>query len=133
MPAWLLSLFSGLWGYVAIAIGAAAVSGYAGAALERNIYSVQVAKLQTQLAQKSANDATASIDQLKKFISTMSVNEANYSAFQTELQKNLNSIQQRVSDAIKAKSLPADCVPDKLRQQSLVTALDTVNSAALGN
>lgn len=133
--AFLTNALGGLWGYVAAAGFAAALSFGATHEIDSLAYGkiiaardLTIANMKTVNAENVASNVAASLAQLQGFISTMNMADANYNAALTAIDKQFAIVESEFKNATQ-KPLPVDCKPDAGRLRILTDAVAATNSA----
>lgn len=122
-----LSIFSGLWGYVAAAVVAAGLSA---AGTYYVVHNADTVKFQAeQLTVATDNEAAAldSLNHLESIIATINVADNAYQSDKAAIDANFAAIQKELSNAF-AKTLPTDCRPDAARLHALTAAVVAANA-----
>lgn len=132
VPSWLMSLFAGVWGYLACGIGASLVVGMAIHKLDANIYSVKISSLKTEIAQKDKDNAETSLKELQTFIGNMNKSATDYENLQTALFGKLDTLAGEFNNAARKNPLPVDCKPDASRLLSLTNSIHAANNSSAG-
>lgn len=125
----LTNILGGVWGYVAAAVFAAALSVGVTHWIDANAYGKQIADLKMVAAQQQAADATAAIKQLSGFIADLQKAAHAYQDAVADISAKYAAITTEFRHAITAKPLPADCRIDAERLRILTAATAQANAA----
>lgn len=128
----LLGLLGGWQGYAAAAGLSALLSIAATYYITSMSYKVTISGMERDTANQSAADAMASLKQFQANVDKMTAAAGAFTNLQFVLDAQFGKISKDFNNAIKAKPLPADCVPDAGRLHSLVQAVAAANAAAAG-
>jgi len=96
---------------------------------ERAAYIHTIDALKLAQANTDKANVTASLSQLETYISTMHASEQNYQNSLDAIHADFASIGKGLNNAVKAKPLPVDCVPDADRLRFLTAATAAANKA----
>lgn len=127
MPSWLLSIFSGLWGYLVAGVVSAGLCGWGIHSIDVLYYDAQISKLKLQTVNVSATQASNALQQLTSFVSSMNKAETDYQTSLDSISGHFVLIERQFKNAT-AKPLPVDCVPDDNRMHTLTAAIAATNS-----
>lgn len=95
-------------------------------------YEVVIANQKADKAESAADNATASLDQLKAFIGNMNAATTGYNNTQGVLYGKIDDLAKDLKNAQSKAPLPVDCKPDADRLRSLAATVSAVNAAAAG-
>lgn len=104
----------------------------AGMWLEGTIKQHTIDGLNIKIAEKKANDATASLKQFQTFISKIQLAAIDFGENQDALFAKLDRLHADFLKASNLKPLPADCRPDPDRLRILSASVAAANAAASG-
>lgn len=125
----LLSLFSGVWGYVVVAAFAAALAFGATHWIDANAYGKTIADLKTTAAKQQAADATAALSQLSGFIADLQKAAHAYKDAVDDITAKYAAISTEFKHAIAKNPLPDSCRIDSERLRILSAAVAQANRA----
>jgi len=124
-----LGSLGGIWGYVAAAVFAAALSVGATHWIDAKGYGITIANLKTDAANQKAANVTAALSQLQGFIDKMHTADAGYSSDLQSIKDAFAALAKDFKNAT-VKPLPLDCKPDIGRVRILSAAVAAANAKA---
>jgi len=125
----LTGALGGIWGYVAAAVFAAALSVGATHWIDAKGYGITIANLKADAANQKAANVTAALAQLQGFINKMQNADAGYNGDLANIKKQFAALELEFKNAT-AKPLPLDCKPDAGRVRILSAAVAATNAKA---
>lgn len=126
-----LTLLTGVWGYVAAAVIAAALAVGATHFIDAKSYGLEISNLELKASQQQTQSITASLTQLQNFIATMHTADTGYQTGLAAITANFAAIEKELKSAT-IKPLPVDCRPDVGRLRVLTDATAAANAKASG-
>jgi len=122
----LTGALGGIWGYVAAAGFAAALSVGATYYVVHNANAAEIANLHTAAAETKADNVSAALAQLTGFISNMHNADAGYNSDLASIKNQFAALELEFKNAT-VKPLPLDCKPDVGRLRILSAAVTAAN------
>ena len=129
MGSFLTSLFSGVWGYVAVGIVATGLSASGTYFVTSKTYGLEISNLKLAQSQVQTADLTASLNKLNSFIGEMHTADVNYQSNLDNINKTFASLKGAMHVTLNTP-LPPDCKPDPGRVSDLTAAIAATNTAS---
>ena len=121
-----MGFLTGIYGYIAAAVIAAAASGWAVHAIDNGSYQ----SLKAEQASQEAAAAQAALAQIQNWNKQILDAVNGYNAASSDLTGRISTIQRELRNVQAKTPLAADCKPDADRLHALQSAIAASNAAA---